>query len=360
MSNLKDILRELSEAPGIPGHEDEVRAILIRRLRSVADEVQVDGIGNLIAMKNGADKGPRVMLAAHMDEVGFLVRSIDSNGFIRLSFGVGHHDARCLLAQRVRIHSKGGKLLGYVGFKWFNMLSEEERNKAVDPKDLFVDIGAKSKEEAEGWGVRIGDPITFASGFDELRNSDIVLGKALDDRAGCAVMVDVMEKLVGRKHNATVYAVGTVQEEVGLRGAGVAASQVRPDIAIVLDFPYPGGDTPGIEPSELPLRMGNGVAFPLVDSVGFFGLLPNSKLVEFLEDIARENKIPTQRYTFSDMGTTDGAEIQKSGSGVPTAGLAVSGRYLHTPYVMANMRDMEYVSQLVVAAIDKIHNFKWP
>ena len=360
MDDLRELMRELSVAPGIPGHEEEIRAILSKHLKPVVHELRTDGIGNLIAKKNGVKNTPKVMLAAHMDEVGFLVKSIDNNGFVRLSLGVGFHDPRTLLAQRLKIHTKNGPIPGYVGSKWANLSDEEERKKAVDPKDLYLDIGAKRKEEAQDWGVRIGDPITFASGFEELRNPDIVLGKGLDDRAGCAVMVDVMKKLANRRHNATIYAVGTVQEEVGIRGAGVAASQIMPDIAIVLDFPYPGGDIPGIEPHDLPLKMGDGVAFPLADSTGFLGLLPNTKLVEFLENVAQQNQIPTQRYTFANMGTTDGSEIQKTGSGVPTAAIAVSGRYLHTPYVMVNIQDIKYVSQLVVAALEEIHNFTWP
>lgn len=363
MSELRRYLEELVKVYGIPGFEDDVREVMKRELAPLVDEVTVDGMGNVIGRKDGEPGGPKLLFSAHMDEVGLLVGFIDKDGFIKLTTGVGYIDPRILLALDVLVHTENGTIPGVIGTKAVHLLSPKEMEKPVEMKDMFVDIAAHSREQAEEWGVRIGCPVTFDATFREMRDPDIVLGRALDDRVGCAVMLEVMRRLAGEKLEATIFAVGSVQEEVGLRGAGAAAFGTDPDVAVVLDLPFPGGDTPGIEEGTVPLRMGGGVFLEVEDFVGpspFHGVIINPHLRRFIEGLAREAGIPVQLACFSGMGTTDGATIQWSRSGVPVAVIAASGRYDHGPLVMASMKDLEMVTELTVLTARNIQKFKRP
>ncbi|MCL5256168.1 MAG: M42 family metallopeptidase [Chloroflexi bacterium] len=363
MSELRRYIEDLVEAYGVSGFEDDVRAVMKRELEPLVDEVTVDGMGNVIGRKDGAPGGPKLMLCAHMDEVGLLVSYVDDKGFIRFNTGVGWIDPRILLALDVIIHTRKGPVPGMIGTKAVHLCSKEEMESGVDIRNMFIDIGATSREEAESWGVRIGCPISFDAKVKTLKNPDLIVTRALDNRAGCAVILEVLRRLKGTKLEATIYGVGSTQEEVGMRGAPAAAFAIEPDAAVILDMPFPGGDTPGIEERDLPLKMGAGVLLEVCDHSGrtpAYGLIANPHLRNFIEDLAIEAGIKVQFGSFAGTGTTDGATIQMSRSGVPSAVMAVSGRYDHGPLVMASMTEMEQVTDLTVRVAKSFQNFKRP
>jgi endoglucanase len=210
---LSETLEKLSNACGVAGREEEVRSLIQKFLKPYADEIKDDKLGNVIAVKEGKKNGPRVMLAGHMDEIGLLVKTISKEGFLQF-MKIGGIDDRVLLAQKVMVYTRKGPLHGIIGSKPPHIQKEDERKRVIASDELFIDIGARSQEEAWKMGIKVGDPIEFDVKFAQI-GKDIVIGKAFDDRIGCAVMVEVMKRL--EKTECTVYAVGTVQEEVGLR-----------------------------------------------------------------------------------------------------------------------------------------------
>ena len=338
------LMRELSLAPGVSGCEEEIAKIIERELKDVADTIERDSMGNLIATKKGSKKAPTVMLASHMDEVGLMVRFIDDKGFIKFSVIGGVND-QTLMNQTVTIHSSVGEdIVGVIGSKPPHVTKPEERNKVVKADDMFIDIGAKDKEDAEKM-VRIGDNITFNSLFVEYPNN-LIMGKALDNRVGCYVMTEVLKRVDTK---ATVYGVGTVQEEVGLKGARTSAFKLNPDLAIALDVTL-SGDHPGIKPEEAPVVMGKGPAIILADASGR-GILAMQSIKDLLINAGDENDINYQ-LEVSDAGTTDGTVINLTREGIPTGVLSVPTRYIHTPVSVCSMDDIESTIQLIVAAIN--------
>lgn len=339
-------MRELSLAPGISGNENEIAEIIERELSDVADSIECDSMGNLIATRKGEKKAPTVMLAAHMDEIGLMVRFIDDKGFIKFS-KIGGINDQMLMNQTVTIHSSvGDSVVGVIGSKPPHVTSPEERKKVVKGEDMFIDIGAKDKEEAEKM-VRVGDAITFNALFEEYPNN-LVMGKALDNRVGCYVMIEVLKRVNTR---ATVYGVGTVQEEVGLKGAKTSAFKLNPDLAFALDVTL-SGDHPGIKPEEAPAVMGEGPVVILADASGR-GILTQQSVKDMLIKAGDENDIKYQ-LEVSDGGTTDGTAIHLTREGIPTGVLSVPTRYIHTPVSVCSMDDIESTIQLIVAAINDL------
>jgi len=224
-----------------------------------------------------------VMLAAHMDEIGLLVKTISKEGFLQFA-KIGGIDDRVLLAQKVIVYTEKGPLHGIIGSKPPHIQKEDERKRVIAYDELFIDVGADSQEEARKMGVRIGDPVGFDAKFARI-SKDILIGKAFDDRIACAVMVEVLKRL--GKTECTVYAVGTVQEEVGLRGATTSAFGIEPDFGIALDVTI-AGDTPGVKESEAPIKMKKGPSLTIADA----GLIVHPKVLRFLIDVAEESKIP--------------------------------------------------------------------
>ena len=340
------LMRELSLAPGISGNENEIAEIIERELSDVADSIECDSMGNLIATRKGEKKAPTVMLAAHMDEIGLMVRFIDDKGFIKFS-KIGGINDQMLMNQTVTIHSSvGDSVVGVIGSKPPHVTSPEERKKVVKGEDMFIDIGAKDKEEAEKM-VRVGDAVTFNALFEEYPNN-LVMGKALDNRVGCYVMIEVLKRVNTR---ATVYGVGTVQEEVGLKGAKTSAFKLNPDLAFALDVTL-SGDHPGIKPEEAPAVMGEGPVVILADASGR-GILTQQSVKDMLIKAGDENDIKYQ-LEVSDGGTTDGTAIHLTREGIPTGVLSVPTRYIHTPVSVCSMDDIESTIQLIVAAINDL------
>lgn len=340
------LMRELCLASGVSSGEDEVADIIERELKDVADTIERDTIGNIIATKKGSKKAPKVMLAAHMDEIGLMVKYIDDNGFILFS-KIGGINDQMLMNQTVTIHSSVGEdVIGVIGSKPPHVIKPEERNKIVKYEDMFVDIGAKDKEDAEKM-VRIGDLMSFNSIFAEYPNN-LVMGKALDNRVGCYVIIEVLKRV---NTDATVYAVGTVQEEVGLKGAKTSAYKLNPDYAFALDVTL-SGDHPGIKKHEGPVVIGEGPAVILSDASGR-GILTHPKVKEMLIKAGDENDIDYQ-LEVSDAGTTDGSVIHLTREGIATGVISVPTRYIHTPVSVCSMDDIESTINLIVTAINSI------
>jgi putative aminopeptidase FrvX len=342
---LQENLEKLSNACGVTGREEEVRKLMIKLMKPYADDVMVDKLENVIAIKKGKKSAPKVMLAAHMDEIGLMVKTITKEGFLKFA-KMGGIDDRILLAQRMIVHSSNGPLSGIIGSKPPHIQKEQERKKVVTYDELFIDIGAESREDAHKIGVKIGDPVSFDAKYARIEGKDVVIGKAFDDRAGCAIMIEAL-KLV-EKTDCTICAVGTVQEEVGLRGAGTAAFGIDPDIGIALDVTI-AGDVPGVNEFDSNVKMGKGPALTVTDA----GLITHPKVLRLLLDVAEQNKIPYQLETGL-LGTTDAARISLTRQGVPSGTVSVATRYIHSPSSMLSLKDAENSAKLTASAIRKI------
>ena len=341
-----DLVEELCMTPGISGFEENIAEIIERELKDVADDIEIDHMGNIIATKKGSSKkGPTVMLASHMDEIGLMVSHVDDKGFIKFATIGGIND-QMLMNQTVVIHSKNGDVTGVIGSKPPHVTKPEERKKVVPYDDMFIDIGAKDKEQALEM-ISIGDPITFKSWFERFPNN-LVMSKALDNRLGCYVMIEVLKRVNSK---ATVYGVGTTQEEVGLKGAKVTSFKLNPDMAFALDVTL-SGDHPGIKPEEAPVVIGKGPAIILIDASGR-GIISPKVVRDLLIGTGEKNDIPYQ-LEVSSGGTTDGTAIHLTREGIPTGVLSVPTRYIHTTVSVASMEDVENTIELIVAAINSL------
>jgi len=342
---MKQLLEKLSNAYGVSGFEDDVRNLMMEELKGHVDDLDVDNMGNLIATKNGKPDGKKVMLAAHMDEIGLIVRYIDKNGFIKFSKLGGIND-QMLLNQEVYIHSDGEKILGVIGSKPPHRMKAAEKKKPVQYENMFIDIGASSKEDAEEM-VNVGDPITIKQKFAELKN-DLVMGNAMDNRVGCAILLEVMKRA---RSDATIYGVGTVQEEVGLKGARTAAYRINPDMALALDVTI-SGDHPGMKEEDAPAKAGEGPCIILTDASGR-GIITHPQVKELLIQVAEEEEIPYQ-LEVSEGGTTDATAIHLTREGIPTGVISPPSRYIHTPVSVVNIKDVENAVKLILAVVNRL------
>jgi endoglucanase len=337
------LLEKLANARGVSGNEGEVREILIQAIKNHVTEYRVDTLGNLIAYKKArgtrARKPLRVMLAAHMDEVGLMIVHHESNGHLRFR-KVGSIDDRVLLSKTVLIGKD--KIPGVIGAKPIHLLKSNERQQVVESDAMTIDIGAKSKEEAQEL-VKLGDYATFATTFSPIGN-DCVKGKAFDDRAGCAALVEILK----RDYPFDVYGVFTAQEEVGARGARVAAYAIEPTYAFALEGTV-CDDLPK-EKDESPVtRLGGGPAITFADN----SLISDRRLVNLLIETAKENKIPYQ-FKQAVAGGTDAGRIALIKEGVPSVAVSVPTRYIHSPVSLLNKRDLEYLITLMTRALPKV------
>ncbi|HWO98280.1 MAG TPA: M42 family metallopeptidase [Bacillus sp. (in: firmicutes)] len=341
------MLKDLTDAKGIPGNEREPRDVMKKYIEPYADEVTTDGLGSLIAKKTGKENGPKIMVAGHLDEVGFMVTQIDDKGFLRFQT-VGGWWSQVMLAQRVTIVTNKGDVTGVIGSKPPHILSPEARKKPVEIKDMFIDIGASSKEEAMEWGVRPGDQVVPYFEFTVLNNEKMLLAKAWDNRIGCAIAIDVLRGLKGTDHPNVVYGVGTVQEEVGLRGAKTSANFIQPDIAFGVDVGI-AGDTPGVSEKEAMGKMGKGPQIILYDA----SMVSHKGLRDFVTDTADELGIPYQFDAMAGGGTDSGA-IHVSANGVPALSITIATRYIHSHAAMLHRDDYENAVKLIVEVIKRL------
>jgi putative aminopeptidase FrvX len=342
--SLNENLEKLSNACGVTGRENQARELMIQLMKPYADEITVDKLENVIAIKKGKEKSPKIMLAAHMDEVGLMVKTITKEGFLQFT-KMGGIDDRILPAQKVTVFTRKGQFPSIIGSKPPHIQREEERKKVMGFDELFIDVGVESREEAALLGVSIGDPVGFDVKYVQL-GKDVVIGKAFDNRAGCTAMVETL-KLI-EKTDYTVCAVGTVQEEVGLRGAATAAFGVDPDVAIALDVTI-AGDVPGVREFDTSVKMGKGPTLTISDS----GLITHPKVLRWLLDTAEEEKIPCQLESGL-LGSTDAARISITRQGIPCGTVSIPTRYIHSPVGMLCLKDIENSAKLTAAAIQKI------
>ncbi len=342
-----ELLKEITEAPGVSGYEGEVREVIRKHLEDITD-IEQDNLGSIICKKVGGSEKPKVMLAGHMDEIGFMVKYVTDKGFVKFST-LGGWWEQVMLSQRVTIKTSKGDILGVIGSKPPHILSADERGKVVKKKDMFIDVGAASEKEAkEDFGIRPGDPIIPVSSFEILQNGKTYLGKAWDDRIGCALFMDTIKKLTGEKHPNTVYGVGTVQEEVGLRGARTSAWAIQPDVGMALEVGI-AGDVPGVSKNESQEEMGKGPSILMYDS----SMIPNLKLRDLMIDTANENDIPFQ-FSIMERGGTDAGAIHTTMQGVPSIVIGVPCRYIHSHVGIIHRDDYDNTVKLLVAIIKKL------
>ncbi|MFX3623963.1 MAG: M42 family metallopeptidase [Ectobacillus sp.] len=341
------MLKDLTDAKGIAGNEREPREVMKKYIAPYADEVTTDNLGSLVAKKIGEENGPKIMVAGHLDEVGFMITQIDDKGFLRFQT-VGGWWSQVMLAQRVTIVTKSGDITGVIGSKPPHILPPEARKKPVEIKDMFIDIGASSKEEAMEWGVRPGDMVVPYFEFQVMKNEKMLLAKAWDNRIGCAIAIDVLKQLKNEKHPNIVYGVGTVQEEVGLRGAKTSANFIQPDIAFAVDVGI-AGDTPGISEKEAQSKMGAGPQIILYDA----SIVSHKGLRDFVVNTADELSIPYQFDAIAGGGTDAGA-IHVSMNGVPALSITIATRYIHSHAAMLHRDDYENAVKLIVEVIKRL------
>lgn len=339
VEHLTALLGALSEAAAPSGYEQAVAAIAADALRPFCDDVRVDALGNVIAKRSGTvpatERRPRLMIAAHMDEIGLMVTKIEDEGFLRFT-SIGGIDPRTVVAQEVSVLSDP-PLTGFVGVKPPHLLAEEERGKAIPIEEMFIDVGMSAEEVRRR--VRVGDPVVVKRTFTKLQGTRVA-GKALDNRAGVAAVIEAMRLLVGLQHVADVYAVATVQEEVGLRGAMVSTYGIVPDMAIAVDVGF--GAAPGL-PEDDVIQMGKGPAVALGANV-------HPRLHEMLVRAARLNGISHQIEPMPAASGTDAWAMQVVRSGVPTAVVSIPLRYMHSGAEVADVEDVRNTARLLAHA----------
>lgn len=340
--NLEQTLRDLTDVIGPCGYEHDVVRYISKRLESIAAEYRVDGVGNIIATVRGAHPGPSILVSTHMDEVGFVVKKIEPNGLLRFE-KLGGHDDRILLAQRVKIATQKGYRNGVIGTISAHMVKFDDPLKIRKHQNLYIDVGVSSREEVEGLGIQVGDPIGFATEMQTL-GEERLMGKSFDDRAGCAVLLETLADIDRHDLYGTVYGVFSVQEEVGLRGARVAAAQVQADVALAVDTTAVS-DTPE-EMMDATLELGKGPGIKVMD----FSLIASRAVRERMVKLAEEKSIPHQLEVFPGIGT-DAGELSLSGAGVPSGVISIPTRYAHSPVEVMDRRDFENTARLLKAFI---------
>lgn len=338
------LLERLCLAAAPPGAEDEARAIVHEQLDGIG-AISHDSLGSVICEKRGADGRPRIVLDSHLDEVGFMIQSIDDEGRLAL-VALGGWWGHVLLGQPVEILGERGKLRGIIGSTPPHFLPEDQRDRVLSIERMYVDVGARSREEVERLGLRVGDPVVPAAEFRRMPAENVICGKALDNRIGVALMCKTLRSLSEGSHPNTVVGVGAVQEEVGLRGAKTATAVARPDLALVLEC-TPADDLPGQRARQASL--GAGPQLRVFDPTA----IPNRRLVRWIEQLATEMKLPLQRAVRR-TGGTDAGSIQRAGRGVPTVVIGVPARYIHTHAALMHLDDFEMAGRLVLEATRRL------
>jgi endoglucanase len=346
MDFTRNLLKELTETPGIPGYETPIRS-LIRKYLYKYGELTQDKIGSVICCKQGFSDKPKIMLAGHMDEIGFMVKQITPEGFIKFLPLGGWFD-QVLLGQRVIIQTHKGDVVGVIGAKPPHLLSAEEREKIVKRKDKYIDIGASSKEDVEKAGIKPGDPIVPRADFVELSGGTTYLSKAFDDRVGTALVISTFEELQNIDHPNTIYGVATVMEEVGIRGATTSVRVVDPDVAIILESDI-AGDVPGIKPEESSIKLGLGPTVVLYDA----RMIPNIRFRDLVLETANQIGVPVQLSAIEG-GATDGAVVHLHGIGVPTIVIGIAARHIHSHSSIIHRHDYDNAVKLLIALVMRL------
>jgi putative aminopeptidase FrvX len=342
---VEDLLRVLADAPGPSGYEEGVRAIMVRELKPLAAKLSYDGLGSVIAQQGAS--GPKIMLDAHMDELGGIVRRITPEGYLSMQMVGGWLD-QALPDQRWRIITSKGSVDAVSGMRDIHVMPREDRDKPIPRDQIFLDVGAANAAAVATLGVEPGDPVVPDTPFAVLNGTKRYVGKAWDDRVGCAVVIEVLRRLATDGHANQVFVAATTQEETGLRGAHTAADRILPDIGIAIE----GGvtsDTPASKPEESQVMLGAGPGVFLYDS----SAQPNRRLIALIKETAKAAGIPLQFDLVQGYGD-DSAEIQKAGGGVPTVNIVVPVRYTHAHNGVMDRADFDRTVDLVVALIKRM------
>lgn len=348
-----DKLRQMCHISALSGHEEEMIVFMKSEMSHYLSDIRVDRLGNVIGCKEGTDPlGPRVMISAHIDELGFMVRKVEPGGFLRF-VRVGGIPEKSLPAQRVVVRGTNGDLFGVIGPKSHHLTPPEEKFKVAPIQDLYIDVGARSKAEAEEMGIHPGTPVTYHGFFQEMAGGQVA-GKALDNRAGCFVLLQVLRLLAGKDLAATLYFVASVQEEFNIRGVVTAAFAINPDMAIGLDVAI-ACDTPDLDPlSDVKFDGGPVISHYTFHGRGTLnGLIPNPKLRQYITETAQLRGIPLQHSAFFG-GLYETSYLAVVREGIPAVDMAFPVRYTHAPVEVGSVPDMEHLILLLAAAIEKI------
>ncbi|UCZ54196.1 M42 family metallopeptidase [Bacillus shivajii] len=340
-----ELMKELTDTEGVPGFEDRIYNVMKTRISSFSNTIETDNLGSLVGKMGDGEK--KILLAGHLDEVGFIISHITKDGFLKFR-ALGGWWGHVMLSQRVKVMTNKGDLTGVIGSKAPHVLKPEERKKVLEIDKMFIDIGARNREEAESFGVRVGDPVTTICPFEILPNDKMLLARNWDNRAGCYISLRVMEELKGQSLPNTLYSGATVQEEVGLRGAETLAHKINPDIAFATDVGV-ATDTPGMSSEEGTLALGDGPILGFLDR----SMVPHRKLRDFVVETAKSNNIPYQ-LELMDGGATDGGKFHLAHAGVPTMVVSVPSRYIHSHVSLVHFDDLENAVKLLVKVITSL------
>ncbi|AWD64616.1 M42 family metallopeptidase [Priestia megaterium] len=335
------LFKTLTELPGAAGNEHQVRSFMRSQIEPLVDEVIQDGLGSLFGVRYNEEKGPKVMVAGHMDEVGFMVTSVTDKGMLRFQT-LGGWWSQVLLAQRVHVVTKKGPITGVIASTPPHLLDESQRNKPMAIKNMMIDVGADSKQEVAEMGIRPGDQIVPICPFTPMANEKKILAKAWDNRYGCGLAIELLKEVKNEKLPNILYSGATVQEEVGLRGAQSAANMIKPDLFYALDA-SPANDTSGDKNAFG--QLGKGVLLRIFDRT----MVTHRGMREFILDTAETNSIPYQYFVSP--GGTDAGRVHTSNNGVPSAVIGVCSRYIHTHASMIHVDDYAAAKELLVKLV---------
>ncbi len=341
------LLKRICETPGAPGFEHRIRQLVLKELQGLADEVSIDNMGNVVAVKRGKER-KRVMIAAHLDEIGFIVNHIDEEGFL-FFHPLGGFDPKTLTSQRVIVHGKKD-VIGVMGTKPIHLMKPEERSKVVPIGDYYIDLGMRKEEVLKI--VSIGDPVTRERELIEM--GDCVNSKSLDNRVSVFILLETLRALKGKEVPYDIYGVFTVQEEVGLRGAISAAHGINPDFGFGLDVTI-AFDTPGAQAQEAVTKLGKGAGIKILDG----SVISDYRMVRYLKEIADQHKIPWQPEILP-AGGTDTAGVQRYGKKGAIAGaISIPLRHIHQTIEMANKEDIQNCTDLLIVALQQLDGYNW-
>ncbi|WP_411756841.1 M42 family metallopeptidase [Staphylococcus epidermidis] len=350
MPESKALLKSLTDVNGISGHEMQVKSLMKDYLTPVSDEIVEDRLGGIFGKKNATHGTKSLMISGHLDEIGFIVTQIDEQGYIYFT-PIGGWWNQVMLSQKVTITTENGKeIRGIIGSKPPHALSPEKRKKPVDIKNMYIDIGVGSKEEAKEAGIELGNMITPYSEFESLANDKYLTAKAFDNRYGCALAVDVLQQLKDENIDINLYAGATVQEEVGLRGAKVAANLIKPDLAIAVDVGV-AYDVPGMTSEKNEGKLGDGPLAILMDATS----IAHDGLRKHIKDVAEHHNIPVQWAT-TPGGGTDAGSIHVANEGIPTITIGVPLRYMHSNVSVLNIDDYTNSVRLITEIVRSLND----
>lgn len=350
MPESKALLKSLTDVNGISGHEMQVKSLMKDYLTPVSDEIVEDRLGGIFGKKNATHGTKSLMISGHLDEIGFIVTQIDEQGYIYFT-PIGGWWNQVMLSQKVTITTENGKeIRGIIGSKPPHALSPEERKKPVDIKNMYIDIGVGSKEEAKEAGIELGNMITPYSEFESLANDKYLTAKAFDNRYGCALAVDVLQQLKDENIDINLYAGATVQEEVGLRGAKVAANLIKPDLAIAVDVGV-AYDVPGMTSEKNEGKLGDGPLAILLDATS----IAHDGLRKHIKDVAEHHNIPVQWAT-TPGGGKDAGSIHVANEGIPTITIGVPLRYMHSNVSVLNIDDYTNSVRLITEIVRSLND----